>query len=81
MCQPVVEMVESLACDSCEVIVYDLSKPCHSNECVDKATQYGVHSLPAVFVNGVLLDCCVSKPVSVTSLKKAGIGLLDEVVL
>lgn len=74
VCHPTVELVQGMACSSCEVIVYDLSKPCDTKECIQKAQQYGVKSLPAVAVNGVLLDCCQNKGVSETELIKAGVG-------
>ncbi|OJW77735.1 MAG: glutaredoxin [Bacteroidetes bacterium 46-16] len=74
VCEPIVEMVKSMACSSCEVVIYDLSKPCDTNECVDKVKTYGIKSLPAVAVNGVLLDCCQNKGVSVDTLIKAGLG-------
>lgn len=74
VCQPTVDMVKGMACASCEVIVYDLSKPCDTKECLDKVKQYGIKSLPAVAVNGVLLECCQNKGVSVDQLTKAGLG-------
>lgn len=74
VCQPTVDMVKSMACTSCEVIVYDLSKPCDTKECLDKVKQYGIKSLPAVAVNGVLLDCCQQKGVSEEVLINSGIG-------
>ncbi|GAC1425572.1 MAG: hypothetical protein NVS1B13_18360 [Flavisolibacter sp.] len=75
VCEPTVEMVKGLACSSCEVIIYDLSKPCETIECLQKAQQYGIKSLPAVAVNGVILNCCANKGVSETELTKAGIGM------
>lgn len=74
VCQPTVDLIKSMACSSCQVIVYDLSKPYDTEECLDKVKQYGVKSLPAVAVNGVLLDCCQQKSVSVDKLTKAGLG-------
>ena len=74
VCQPTVDLVKSMPCSSCQVIVYDLSKPCDTEECLDKVKQYSVKSLPAVAVNGVLLDCCENKGVSVDKLTKAGLG-------
>ena len=74
VCQPTVEIVQAMACSSCEVIVYDLSKPCDTKECIQKAQQYGIKSLPAVAVNGVLLNCCQNSGVAEAELKNAGIG-------
>ena len=74
VCSPVVDMVKSMACSDCEVIVYNLAEPCESKECIDKAKTYGIKALPAVAVNGKLLSCCQNKGVSEAELKNAGIG-------
>lgn len=75
VCETTVEMVKKMACSSCEVKVYDLSKLCDTKECLQKVKDYGIMSLPAVAVNGVLLNCCQNKGVSETELAKAGIGV------
>ncbi len=74
ICEPVVELVKKTACSSCEVVVYDLSTGCKTNECREKAKQYGVTRVPAVVVNGKLLDCCKSGAVTEKDLRAAGIG-------
>jgi hypothetical protein len=74
VCSPVVDMVKSMACSDCEVIVYNLAEPCESRECIDKAKTYGIKALPAVAVNGKLLSCCQNKGVSEAELRNAGIG-------
>jgi hypothetical protein len=74
VCSPVVDMVKSMACSDCEVIVYNLAEPCESKECIDKAKAYGIKALPAVAVNGKLLSCCQNKGVSEAELRNAGIG-------
>lgn len=74
-CQPTVDMVNSLACDSCDVVVYDVTKPCKSEICLDLVKQYDITSYPAVVVNGALLECCKDgKIASKESLQAAGIG-------
>lgn len=73
VCAPAVELVKSMACSSCEVIVYDLSKPCNTKICLEKVKLYGVKSLPAVAVNGVLLDGYQNKSVTADQLTKAGL--------
>lgn len=75
VCEPTVEMVRKMACSSCEVKVYDLSKPCETKECLQKVKDYGIKSLPAIAVNGVLLNCCQNKGVSEAELAKSGIGV------
>ncbi len=74
ICDETVSLVKSLACPSCEVQVYDLLEGCATNECREKATRYGVTAVPAVTVDGVLLDCCRRGPIDVAVLRAAGIG-------
>lgn len=64
-----------LACDNCDVKIYDLNKGCATNECREKAAKYGIHRVPAVVVDGKLVECCENqKPVSREALVAAGIG-------
>jgi hypothetical protein len=74
VCEPVVELVKSMACSSCEVVIYNLSQLCDTKECLEKVKDYGIKALPAIAVNGELLNCCQNKGVSVEELKNAGIG-------
>lgn len=75
LCEPVVQMVKDLACDNCEVAIYDLRDGCATDECRTKAQHYGIHRVPAVVVDGKLADCCSSQdPVTRASLVAAGIG-------
>lgn len=73
ICQPTVEMVKSLACSSCEVLVYNIVDPAQK-EFLTKAQSYGVTVLPSVAVNGKLLPCCQGKGVCEAELRKAGVG-------
>ncbi len=74
VCEQTVELVEKIACPSCEVIIYDLREGCITNECREKVKHYGVTRLPAVAVNGSLLDCCKVGQISEQELRSAGIG-------
>ena len=74
VCEPTVELVKKVACDSCEVVVYDLNKGCSTNECRDKAEKYGILRLPAIAVDGKLLECCKNGGVSEKVLRDAGVG-------
>lgn len=74
VCDPVVEMVKSMACTNCDVVVYNLSQLCDTKECLEKVKAYGIKALPAIAVNGELLSCCQNKGISVEQLKNAGIG-------
>lgn len=74
VCNPVIDMVKSLACENCEVTVYDLVKQCESKECLSKVEQYQIKRLPAVAVDGQLLNCCKDKGITKEDLIQAGIG-------
>jgi len=74
LCEDVVRLVTSLACPRCEVQVYDLREGCATNECRDKARRDGITAVPAVAVNGVLLDCCRREPITADRLRTAGLG-------
>lgn len=69
LCDEAVKLVESIACDSCDVSVYNLN-----NEGQDKARAYGIASVPTVVVDGKIADCCRQGNVSKTELMAAGIG-------
>lgn len=74
VCDDAVKTVKSLACPSCEVVVYDLNKGCATNECLEKATAYGIKRLPAIAVDGRLVECCAQGGVDAATLRNAGVG-------
>lgn len=75
LCDETVKLIKELACQKCEVHIYDLREGCATNECREKATQYGIHRVPAVVVDGKLAECCSSQqPVSRETLVATGIG-------
>ncbi|MBA3674943.1 MAG: glutaredoxin [Chitinophagaceae bacterium] len=74
VCEPVVDLVKSMACSDCDVSVSNLAEPCDSKECIDKAKTNDIKTLPAVAVNGKLLSSCQNNGVSETELRNAGIG-------
>ena len=74
VCDPVIKMIQELACDTCEVTTYDLVKQCEDKTCLDKLDEYGIKKVPAVVVNGKLLDCCRDSAITVERLVEAGIG-------
>jgi hypothetical protein len=73
VCGPVIDMVKQMACGSCEVTVIDFSKD-ERPEQVAKIRSYGINRLPAIAVNGKLLDCCIDKGITREQLEAAGIG-------
>ena len=74
VCDPVVQMVKDLACEQCEITIYDLVKQCEDKTCLNKLEEYGVKKVPAIAVNGSLLPCCKDRGISKEELIKAGIG-------
>lgn len=74
ICDEAVNLVKSVACPACEVQVYDLREGCITNDCHDKARAYGVTAVPAVAVDGALLDCCRRTAITPLRLHEAGIG-------
>ena len=74
VCDPVVNMVKELACENCDVKIYDLVKQCEDKTCLTKMEEYNIKKIPAVAVNGKLLSCCKNEGVSREALIEAGIG-------
>lgn len=71
LCDRTVQLVQELACENCQVQIYDL----HDNQYREKAEQYSIHRVPAVVVDGTLAECCQNQtPVSREALMAAGIG-------
>ena len=69
-CDETVNLVESIACPSCDVAVLDMNDPTVAS----RAKSLGVRSVPAVAVDGILTDCCQGGGPDEASLKAAGIG-------
>jgi hypothetical protein len=74
LCEPVVELVNKVACPSCDVIIYDLNKGSNDNIGREKAKEYGVTRVPSVAVDAKLLECCNTGTVSEQALREAGVG-------
>ena len=69
-CDDTVALVNSIACDSCEVTVLDM----HDAEVAERARSLGVARVPAVVIDGRLADCCTGSGPDAQTLKDAGIG-------
>ena len=70
LCQDIIDMVNRIACASCEISVLDM----HDSKVAKRASQLGIVSVPAVAVNGKLADCCSGQSVDENELLSAGIG-------
>ena len=73
LCDEAVKLVRELAYSNCKIKIYDLHQENEAEK--EKMTQYGIHRVPAVVVDGKLAECCSSQqPVSREMLVAAGIG-------
>ncbi len=70
-CQETIQLVQQLACPSCEVEVHDMHKP----ETAARAKQYGVERVPAVVIDGKLASCCTGRSVDAGTLRREGLGV------
>lgn len=74
LCDETVSLVKEIACPSCEVKIYNLAENCESKECIEKAKEYGVNSVPTVVVDGKIVECCKRGKPNKELLIAAGIG-------
>lgn len=70
VCQETIELVNSLACASCDISVLDMN----DKSVAARARELGIRSVPAVAINGKLADCCHGRGVDEATLRNAGIG-------
>jgi thioredoxin-like negative regulator of GroEL len=70
VCEETVDWIQKLACPSCQVEVLDMQK----EQVSARAKQLGVRSVPAVAVDGKLLECCAGAGPQESDLIAAGVG-------
>jgi glutaredoxin 3 len=70
VCQETVDLVNKIACPSCEVIVLDMNDTTVSQ----RAKSLGINRVPAIVIDGKLADCCSVSAPDEKSLRDAGIG-------
>ncbi len=70
-CEETIELVNRVACPSCEISVSDMNVP----EVARRARSLGVHSVPAVAIDGVLAGCCAGRGPEESALRAAGLGV------
>jgi glutaredoxin len=71
VCDETIQMVNSIACSSCDVQVLDMRQA----DVAAKAKEYGVMSVPAVVIDGKLSECCTNRGIDAETLKAAGVGM------
>jgi glutaredoxin len=69
-CTSAIELVNRIACESCEVSVLDMG----DSEVAARAERLGIRSVPAIVIDGDLADCCAGRGVDEASLRAAGLG-------
>jgi len=70
LCKDTVELVNRLACPSCDVTVVDMQDITGAS----RALELGVKAVPAVAVDGKLAGCCLGRGVDAAALRAAGLG-------
>jgi glutaredoxin len=71
VCQETIDLVNELACTSCEIIIHDT----HDNDVQSRIKELGIKSVPAVAINGVLAGCCQGRGINVEILKEEALGV------
>jgi glutaredoxin 3 len=69
-CHEAIEAIKREAGPASEIVVHDM-KDIHV---VRRAKELGVHSVPAVVIDGRLAPCCSGRGVDLHVLKDAGLG-------
>ena len=69
-CNDAIELVERIACASCDVRVLDMN----DNTVRDRARALGIRTVPAVVVDGELASCCRGAGPTEEALRASGIG-------
>ena len=70
LCHRAVSLVLNLAHESREVVVRDMRDPAVAS----RAGELGIHTVPAVVIDGRLADCCAGRGPDLEALRAAGIG-------
>jgi glutaredoxin 3 len=69
-CQEAIDLVNSIACPSCDVTVLDMKDTAVAN----RAKSLSIWSVPAIILDGKLADCCGGQGISEAALRAEGIG-------
>ena len=70
ICQSAIELVNRIACESCDVSILDMNDINGAR----RARDLGVRTVPAVAINGQLASCCGGAGVEEQALRAAGLG-------
>jgi glutaredoxin 3 len=70
-CDETVAILKRVACSSCDVEILDM----HDSAVAAKAKSYGIHTVPAVVIDGRLATCRAGLGPNEASPRAAGIGV------
>ena len=70
VCRESVELVNRIACSSCEVHVLDTKVP----DVAKRAKSLGIRAVPAVLIDGQIADCCAGLGPQEATLRALGLG-------
>ena len=70
VCEETIKLVNSITCDSCEIIVHDM----YDKTVAKRALALGVNSIPAIAINGELAEYCKYSGIDENLLRNSGIG-------
>lgn len=69
-CEETIQLVNKLACPSCEISVLDMK----NSSVRGRAKKLGIRSVPSVAIDGKLAECCAGRGPDESTLKAAGLG-------
>jgi glutaredoxin len=69
-CEETIELVNRVACPSCEVSVLDMNDAAVAR----RAKDLGIRSVPAVVIDGKLANCCTGRGPDEATLRAEGLG-------
>lgn len=70
VCDEAVSLVKNMVCPLCEITVSDMN----TGDVAERAKALGIRSVPAVVIDGRLVECCTGRGIDEASLRAAGIG-------
>jgi glutaredoxin 3 len=70
ICEETIQLINRVPCPSCDVTILDMRDP----QVASRAKSLGVHSVPAVVIDGTLADCCPGRGPDEQTLRATGLG-------
>ncbi|MCA9470141.1 MAG: thioredoxin family protein [Nitrospira sp.] len=70
VCEDTIALVNRMACPSCQVTVLDMK----DKTVACRAKELGIHTIPAVVVDGEVASCCADKGPTEEGLRQEGVG-------